>query len=231
MKKMGTQSATNSDGKELECSNIIIDITKVKEPAQWHPKCCIYRVPKKLRKVKEEAYTPKLTSIGPVHHNKELENTKEQENMESLKLRYFKEFFSRTWKGQEEFSIIVQDNEVDIRHCYAEEISLPEKEDFVKMILLDSIFIIELFLRTSTREIYENDDYIISKTWLNEGIKHDLILLENQIPFFILDKLYHHIGTGTSTHNSFLNLAWNYFFPSDNRILEEKEVKHFTDLQ
>jgi len=32
---------------------------------------CIYKVPDKLRKVNEEqdAYTPKLDSIGPFHHN------------------------------------------------------------------------------------------------------------------------------------------------------------------
>ena len=37
----------------------------------------------------------------------------------------------------------------------------------------------------------ENEnDYILSKQWLEEGIKHDLRLLENQPPLFILDDLY-----------------------------------------
>ena len=106
-----------------------------------------------------------------------------------------------------------------------------EKKDFVKMILLDSIFIIELFLRTATRQEYEKDDYILSKPWLDEGIKHDLILLENQLPFFILDELHHHIGRSTSIHKSFINLACNYLFPGDQKKPIEKEVKHFTDLQ
>ncbi|XP_030963893.1 UPF0481 protein At3g47200-like [Quercus lobata] len=108
---------------------------------------------------------------------------------------------------------------------------MPEKRDFVKMILLDSIFIIELFLRTATRQEYEKDDYILSKPWLDEGIKHYLILLENQLPFFILDELHHHIGRSTSLHKSFINLACNYFFPGDQKKPIEKEVKHFTDLQ
>nr|XP_023927764.1 UPF0481 protein At3g47200-like [Quercus suber] len=292
MKKMSTSYA----------SEVIIDVKDVR-PAKRHPKCCIYKVPNKLREVREEAYTPKLISIGPVHHNKkeqdnkkaqenmeslklrhfkeffcqdnrkeqdnkkeqdtkkeqdhkkELENMeslklryfkeffcqdnkkeqdhkKELENMESLKLRYFKEFFD-TCESQKEFANIIEKREKDIRHCYAEEISLPKKDDFVKMILVDSIFIIELFLRTAERQGYERDDYILSKPWLEEGIKHDLILLENQLPFFILDDLYCHIGGFRSFPNSFLNLAWNYFFPNDKckNIPKEKDVKHFTDLQ
>ncbi|XP_023887842.1 UPF0481 protein At3g47200 [Quercus suber] len=229
-----------------DASEFIIDVKDVR-PAKRHLKCCIYKVPNKLREVREEAYTPKLISIGPVHHNKkEQDNNKEQdtekeqdhkkepENMESLKLRYFKEFFGRTTcKGQKEFANIIEKREKNIRHCYAEEISLPKKEDFVKMILLDSIFIIELFLRTDARQECENDDYILSKPWLEEGIKHDLILLENQLPFFILDELHHHIESSPSIHKSFIELACNYFFHIDNCkiIPKEKEVKHFTDLQ
>ena len=69
------------------------------------------------------------------------------------------------------------------------------------MVLVDSTFIIELFLRNQENEkrIQENEpllkndakkedeeDYILSKPWLEEGIKQDLMLLENQLPFFIL---------------------------------------------
>ncbi|XP_050282420.1 UPF0481 protein At3g47200-like [Quercus robur] len=237
-------SDTNSShGKEPECPEIIIDVENAK-PAQRCSECCIYMVPKKLREVKKEAYTPKLISIGPVHHNKELnhmdhhnknevDNKKEQENMESLKLRYFNEFFCRrTWKGQKEFANIIIKNEENIRQCYAEEISLPGKEDFVfvKMILLDSIFIIELFLRTASRSGYEKDDYILSKPWLEEGIKHDLILLENQLPFFILEQLYHHIGVFPEDRSSFLELACKYFF-GEKKFSIVNKVKHFTDLQ
>nr|POE93925.1 upf0481 protein [Quercus suber] len=218
--EMSTISSESSYEKELECKEIII------QNPQWRPECCIYKVPKRLREVKKEAYTPRLISVGPLHRNIDTSN-----EMEMLKQKYFQEFFLRTWKDRMEFENIVKKNEENIRHCYAAEISLPGKEDFVKMILLDSIFIIELFLRTATRQEYEKDDYILSKPWLDEGIKHDLILLENQLPFFILDELHHHIGRSTSIHKSFINLACNYFFPGDQKKPIEKEVKHFTDLQ
>ncbi|KAF5446152.1 hypothetical protein F2P56_031802 [Juglans regia] len=62
-------------------------------------------------------------------------------------------------------------------------------KEFVKMIVLDGIFIIELFFRTSGNA-EDEDDYILRKPWLREGIQHDLILLENQLPFFVLEDLY-----------------------------------------
>jgi hypothetical protein len=59
-----------------------------------------------------------------------------------------------------------------------------------------------------------------------------LILLENQLPFFIFDELYRHFARSTiGITKCFLTLAWNYFFPDDKKITIEKEVKHFTDLQ
>ena len=34
--------------------------------------CCIYKVPEQLREVNEKAYTPRLVSIGPIHHGKDI---------------------------------------------------------------------------------------------------------------------------------------------------------------
>ena len=218
---MPNGATDTSQEKKLQCEEIIIDIT-VQEP-KWGSECCIYKVPKRLRKVKEQAYTPKLVSIGPVHHDND-----ELKDMQKLKRGYFKEFFSRTSKEPKEFESIVKNNIKKIRDCYAVEISLPESdEDLVKMILLDSIFIIELFWRSDTKA-KENDDYILSKPWLKDGITQDLILLENQLPFFILDLLFQHFNNGTP--NSFLRLACNYFFSSQVEC-HNMEVKHFTDLQ
>ena len=60
------------------------------EPAS---ECCIYKVPERFREVKETVYTPRLISIGPVHHG-----NKNLVKMESQKLRYHKKFFERTLK-------------------------------------------------------------------------------------------------------------------------------------
>ncbi|XP_059434009.1 UPF0481 protein At3g47200-like [Corylus avellana] len=174
-------------------------------PAEW-PECCIYRVPKKLRKVKEEAYTPKLVSIGPFHYGRE-----ELRDMQMHKLRYFMDFCrNRTSESQKSLLKIIEEDEKKIRHCYSEEFR-NSSIDFVKMILLDAIFIIELFLKTNQKiqKKEEECDYILRKPLLGNGILHDLILLENQLPFFVLEKLYR--STCNDNHLSFLDLFCDYF--------------------
>jgi hypothetical protein len=100
--------------------------------------CAIY--------INKEAYTPKLVSIGPFHHN-----LIELRGMEMQKLRYFKDFLYRTRKSQECLLKIIQNNEVRIRHCYSEDCKLSSTY-FFKMIILYAIFIIELFLKVRDKK-------------------------------------------------------------------------------
>ena len=125
-----------------ECDDIIVDVPLALDlDPDEQPDCCIYRVPEKLHKVNKDAYTPMLISIGPFHHQK-------LKKMEQLKLRYFKEALYRTKKGQKDLAKYIVENEVLIRHCYAEIFHNINIKEFIKMILLDSIFIIEHLLRT-----------------------------------------------------------------------------------
>ncbi|XP_030967526.1 UPF0481 protein At3g47200-like [Quercus lobata] len=215
--------ATDSSHKiEIESKEISIDMPQDKEPAiQWHSECCIYKVPKRLREVNDKAYTPKLISIGPIHRG-----NSELKDMERRKQTYCDKFFRRTNKAKEEFERIVEENKKKICDCYAEEITQPCEEEFVKMILLDSIFIIELFWMSANKE--DRNEYILSKPWLKEGITYDLILLENQLPLFILNELYSQSGD----EGCFITLACNFFFPEHKELPTEMEgVKHLTDLR
>ncbi|KAM4072235.1 hypothetical protein ACB094_11G122500 [Castanea mollissima] len=216
---------------DLMCHESIIDVSLAMEPAWW-PECCIYRTPKKLREVNKEAYTPKLISIGPFHYGgkepRDKDGERELREMEKLKVGYLKKFCNRTRKSQKEIARIIEENEEKIRRCYSESFDICH-EDFVKMVLLDSTFIIELFLRSYMEEEYEND-YILSKPWLKVGISHDLILLENQLPFFILKEFHNQFSRSEENNNiSFRRLA-SKFFHLTGKKLPEKEIKHFTDL-
>ncbi|XP_059439864.1 UPF0481 protein At3g47200-like [Corylus avellana] len=214
----------------MDASELVIDIPSDLPPAEW-PECCIYRVPKLLRKVNEKAYTPKLVSIGPFHHGND-----DLKDMEKHKLRYFKDFFQRTTlkKSQKDLASIIAAKEETIRHCYSEECGL-ESKDFVKMILLDAIFIIELFLRlTEKRE----NDYIPSKPWLEHGIYYDLIVLENQLPFFVLEDLHKSafFDSSSLSHRQgdtpFRELSLLYFSRNGKHKNSDiyGNVNHFTDL-
>jgi hypothetical protein len=241
-------------GKELDESTHLFDKINISsnQPCLEWRECCIYRVPKKLRKISEEAYTPKLISIGPFHHG-----GNEFKDMEKQKVRCFTDFLKRTGKSMEDLLEIIKVDEEKISHCYSEEkISHCYSEDcilgsddhFVKMILLDTIFIIELFLKVQDNEEREKEkDYILRKPWLLTGITHDLILLENQVPYFILEKLYKFALDDSPSDNhgeeggkqivkqdapSFLMLSRNFFEPYDKHkdSIIDTEVKHFTDL-
>ncbi|XP_062083662.1 uncharacterized protein LOC133790136 [Humulus lupulus] len=58
------------------------------------------------------------------------------------------------------------------------------------MILRDSCFILELLCLFAEKKYHDQDDYILRTTWMRNGIKLDLVLFENQLPFSFLEKLY-----------------------------------------
>jgi len=82
---------------------------------------------------------------------------------------------------------IIRDNEETIRSFYAETVlGRLHDNDFVKMILMDSICILELFLRNYYR-LWESDDPKLADQWMTPLLMLDLVLLENQLPFFVLE--------------------------------------------
>ncbi|KAB1225216.1 hypothetical protein CJ030_MR1G025751 [Morella rubra] len=157
--------------------------------------CCIYRVPTKLCKINAAAYTPQVVSIGPFHR----QLSEEYNNMEKQKQRYLGFFCKRTGTKDEDLTTFIKSRERKIRNCYSEEFEWISDEEFVKMVKLDAIFIIELFWRSHkwTRKLsnegYPNPEvpYHLSVNPCRKNItKEDLILLENQLPYFILEGFY-----------------------------------------
>ncbi|BFG41294.1 hypothetical protein CerSpe_275680 [Prunus speciosa] len=147
---------------------------------------CIYRVPERLRRVNENAYTPKLVSIGPLHHGE-----KALEAMEEHKKRYLQDFLCWTKVSLEVYITKIRDQEARLRSCYPETIKF-SSDEFVRIILVDATFIIGLLLRFSgVKEILDNEnDRIFKKPMMLLDLLPDLLLLENQLPFFILEDLF-----------------------------------------
>ena len=98
-------------------------------------------------------------------------------------------FCKRTEKTKEELRSFIKENFNEIWDSYAGTIEVNnDKGLFNEMILRDACFIFELFCRDFEGKIEE--DYILKTPWLKNTIKLDLILLENQLPFFFLEKLF-----------------------------------------
>ncbi|XP_044500276.1 UPF0481 protein At3g47200-like [Mangifera indica] len=186
------------------------------DPSDW----CIYRVPHSFRRGKEEAYTPQIVSIGPFHCDK-----KELRDMDKLKRRYVNKFFERTSKEHEDVLAFIEAHELQIRKCYSETSNLRSHE-YVKMILRDAVFILELLLRN-----YEEveDDKLLRIPADKLALKVDLLLLENQLPYFILERIYKSIVGSPSFIDICLKFFRSLFFHREvsNR---QKSFKHFTHM-
>nr|XP_034892623.1 UPF0481 protein At3g47200-like [Populus alba] len=224
---------------EWELRNIWLHLEGLKElPPQKDraDECCIYTVPNSLRVRNPEAYTPQLISIGPFHHNDE-----RLEAMETLKRKYQGEFLKRNDMDEKKFMDFlrrIQKKEESIRLCYSGSFGI-QTERFVKMIVLDAVFIIE-FLKHS----YDDDFPQNLDTRMISCIGEDLMLLENQLPFSVIDSIYSEFYHPRQDEPNipFLDLTTRHFEnypfaqepestpPTDARHLESTPPRHFTDL-
>ncbi|XP_007052257.2 PREDICTED: putative UPF0481 protein At3g02645 [Theobroma cacao] len=203
--------------------DLAIDIPE--EDLEPAPECSIYKVPSCFREANQKAFTPQLISIGPIHRGNTI-----LARMERQKQRYYQKFRQRTSKKTlEEFSSFIKEHVSGICKCYDVDFGFDtelEVSKFVKMILFDAIFIIELFLRNSENEV---NDFLFRGRWLRVELQTDLMLLENQLPLFVLEDLYN-LAFLTSDKPSFLHLACFYFCIDGDQTFKRKGIKHFTDL-
>ncbi|KAL7169709.1 hypothetical protein ACSBR2_034694 [Camellia fascicularis] len=155
---------------------------------------CIYKIPDELRVRKESAYKPRVVSIGPIHCNSERLNANKP-----IKLSYRDSLCSRI-RGDETMKLCksaMKDLEANVEKCYAQEVKLiidEKKISLAEMMCIDGCFILELLYKyyciekeSLKRSI---DDPVFSSLMKLLAIRHDLLLLENQIPFFVLEKLF-----------------------------------------
>ncbi|XP_034888111.1 UPF0481 protein At3g47200-like [Populus alba] len=143
--------------------------------------CCIFKVPERLRELNEKAYTPRVVSIGPIHHGNE-----KLKAMEDQKRMYLKEFIAHSEVSG--FIELIKEKETRLRHCYAETNRF-SSEYFIRMILMDAAFVIMFLLKYKYIEFSGSRDSIFYPPNKRSDVKADICLLENQLPFFILEEL------------------------------------------
>ncbi|KAL5846694.1 hypothetical protein ACOSQ3_010218 [Xanthoceras sorbifolium] len=174
-----------------------------------------------------------MVSIGPLHHG-----SKELKVMEEHKLRYLQQFLQRTCISVEDFLMFRKGKEENLHNCYAETIKFGS-EDFVKMVLLDVVFVIEILLRHDLG--FDSVDRIFTRPGMIKEIIFDFMSLENQLPIFILEDLFKmanpalpelYIGYSLSqfTHCSFKYICEALLI--HETLLESyfSKARHFVDL-
>ena len=197
------------------------------------PKRCIFKTPIALSRLNETSYIPDAFSIGPFHHGRP--NLKATEK---IKAKYLQSFISRSNFLLKDLINSINNLEKEAREYYDRPIGY-SPEEFVKLLVIDGCFIIELFCKykeyISKRSIDENDP-IFSMSSMLQALDHDLILLENQVPWMILEHLYSktmaaHITDGTTL----IQLATKFFsnvfkFRQTTISLHVGDIKHIPDL-
>ncbi|XP_044501982.1 UPF0481 protein At3g47200-like [Mangifera indica] len=153
-------------------------------------------------------YTPQLVSIGPLHHGEP-----HLEFLEEEKRRYLQDFLERTRLSVEELYKLIRGKEDTLRSCYDETIKF-HSDAFVEIILVDAAFIVELFLRGSFVEMRKTEDRIFRRSYLSLFIRFDMWLLENQIPFFILEEIFNLQKVSSifrASKPQFIKLTYKFF--------------------
>ncbi|KAG5021023.1 hypothetical protein JHK87_016878 [Glycine soja] len=187
--------------------------------------CCIYKVPFIIRRHNEEAYTPEVVSIGPFHHGHP-----RLQDMEKHKLFYSMAFLQRTQTTLDSFIGKIEEMEPEFRRSYSHTLEF-SKEQLVEIIFVDCAFILELFFRVHDQQ-WDDDDMCLSNPRLTNTIVYDLSLLENQVPFFVLERLFD-LSFSSQGGNSFLKLTFHFFQEFNRSRLNFNNInriRHFTDL-
>ena len=219
-------------GNERKNDELVIEIEKIVErrEIQSSTQCRIYKVPYHLRKWNEEAYTPQVVSIGPFHHKNE-----RLKAMEELKERYFSSFVKQNKLNLGNLVGKIREMEERIRGCYDGNIDL-SSDRFVKMILVDASFILGLLFRRKrgSSSLTSHDEYPMVVEPTAAAITLDLILLENQLPFFVIEELYNLASPSLSNDHGLLVLSLDYFRGQFNiqgiALRPNVKIQHFTDL-
>ncbi|XP_039158369.1 UPF0481 protein At3g47200-like [Eucalyptus grandis] len=146
----------------------------------------IYRIPRYLKNGEDKAWVPQIVSLGPYHHGEE-----HLRHMDRHKWRCLHRILERSGQG---IGLYLDSVKKVVRRacaCYEGRISM-SRDEFVEMMVLDGCFVIEMFqgFAEGFKKLgYLPNDPVFSMRESILQIQRDMIMLENQVPLFILDRL------------------------------------------
>ncbi|CAK9184017.1 unnamed protein product [Ilex paraguariensis] len=177
----GEEPITISDDEEwIKC---IINAGATKANRSQTRKLRMQKVPQMLRANKDfqKYFAPRVVSIGPYHHGNPV-----LQHVQNLKPVIASKFVLNEPKRFQEFYEKILRRIREVRGCYDEESTQGYTDKaFARMMLLDGCFVL-YFIRCVTRNL-EHD---LGMTSLHITFaQQDLLLLENQLPFLVIQDL------------------------------------------
>ncbi|KAJ9159374.1 hypothetical protein P3X46_024883 [Hevea brasiliensis] len=172
----------------------------------------------------KQAYRPQVVSFGPFSTFGEMQEHKERASAH---------FLRRSGKPLSLFVESLAEVVNDLRDSYGIKYYQYSDSGLLKTMIFDGCFILEiLHFYSDTLNDYGPDDPIFSKhgkLYIMPFIRRDMLMLENQLPMFVLEKLLA-IGRGAETSAEYINkLILNFFFPNTSILVREKCV-HVLDV-
>jgi Plant protein of unknown function len=154
----------------------------------------VFRLPSYIREENKNFYEPRVVSIGPYHRDSE-----HLKCMEEQKWLYLKKLLSdNTHVPLNKYLEVLRELEPAARRCYYEKIDM-DSDQFVEMMLFDACFIIQLVVNCT---VPDEAGILYEIGWNVPHITSDILMLENQIPFFVLQCVFHLYSSIDDTYGS-----------------------------
>ncbi|TYH30609.1 hypothetical protein ES288_A01G109200v1 [Gossypium darwinii] len=182
---------------------------------------CIFKTPFPGLQFQE----PQLASIGPYHY------TNRNLPLDKYKYSFLDRFISRTGKDLRFYVQQMMSLEWHSRTCYSHDFSMSSPQ-FVEMMLLDGCFIMEVLHHFG---VSEQQPWVFPvEPWQLPILVQDLLILDNQIPFFVLEMLFESLESQEGTPTlSLCTMALKFFdlaFPLSMDIACPLKPHHLLDL-
>ncbi|KAF3338155.1 hypothetical protein FCM35_KLT18742 [Carex littledalei] len=177
------------------------------DPHQGDPST-IHRVPHEFRKAIDDPYSPKVVCLGPYFHS--YRHSPSLKHMQDNKWRCLQSLIYR-YGGLSEpgkasiltqrCMILMKAVDAQLRQSYSDSISL-DNEELAEIMVLDGCFLLHLLLRhapsgmmkeESLQELEQGQNHTSissNRPWVWNMVMYDLLLVENQIPFFVVEILF-----------------------------------------
>ncbi|CAN1842390.1 UPF0481 protein At3g47200 [Linum perenne] len=198
------------------------------EESHWK-KQSIYKIPLCVTDLNKRAYKPQAVSFGPYHHGRD-----HLQAMEQHKQRALLHFLRRSNKPLQAFVDtinevidVLQDSYSPLEGTWKE-----EAEKFLKVMIVDGCFMLEVLrIGTHTLDGYATNDPVFSghgRLYIMPYIRRDMLMLENQLPMVLLDRLVALESNGTKDEE-FINKLIQKFCLPNTPVARLGKCKHVVD--
>lgn len=162
---------------EITTQNLKSHMTDIGDGFEMNRKrASIYRIPEHIKKVNPNAFKPQVVSFGPYHHREP-----HLLPMEKIKHLFLYDFESNCKLSIEDMVNEVWDMLEDLQRSYdkLDDVWKTKPAKFLELMILDGCLFMQVLLKPSSLWMLSLEDVV-----------RDMLLLENQLPMKLLDKLY-----------------------------------------